>query len=340
LDSVSGVTSTPAIFEKAIAAGAEYEEAIRASARTGLSDMAAYEAIAIEDIRAAADVLRPVHDATHGADGFVSLEVSPLLANDTEGTVAEGRRLWRAVNRPNLMIKVPGTPAGIPAFGRLIAEGISVNVTLLFARSAYEATANAYLDGLEAWMAAKGDPARVASVASFFVSRIDAAVDALLDRKLSEAAASDEKVLKALRGKAAIANARLAYAHYTNLIGGERWKKLAAAGARPQRLLWASTGTKNPAYSDVRYVEELIGPDTVNTMPPATLEAFRDHGQVRASLAGNPDGAAQVLKNLESCGISLDAVTDKLLAEGVTLFADAFDKLLAALAYRMKALAG
>lgn len=338
-DSVSGVTSNPAIFEKAIASGAEYEDAIRAAARAGMTAQATYEAIAIDDIRAAADVLKPVYEATDGADGFVSLEVSPLLARDTEGTLAEGRRLWRAVDRANLMIKVPGTPEGIPAVRGLIAEGISVNVTLLFARAAYEAAAAAYIDGLEAWVAAKGDPGRVASVASFFISRIDAAVDAKVEKKLSVASAVDVASLSELPGKVAVANAKLAYAHYTHLVNGERWKKLAAAGARPQRLLWASTGTKNKAYRDVLYVEELIGSDTVNTMPPATLEAFRDHGKVRLSLPENPQGARDLLKHLDGSGISLDEVTDRLLDEGVVLFADAYEKLLAALASRMKALA-
>ncbi|MFM9970713.1 MAG: transaldolase [Burkholderiales bacterium] len=337
-DCVSGVTSNPAIFEKAITSGEEYLEAIRATARAGLSAQAAYEAIAIDDIRAAADVMKAVFEATQGADGFVSLEVSPHLANDTEGTLAEGRRLWRSVDRPNLMIKVPGTPAGISAVRRLIAEGISVNVTLLFARSAYEAAANAYLDGLEAWIAAKGDPRRVASVASFFISRIDSAVDALLEEKISSAQAAEAGSLLALRGKVAIANAKLAYAFFEKQIAEPRWTKLAAAGTRPQRLLWASTGTKNPAYSDVLYVEELIGANTVNTMPPATLEAFRDHGQARSSLAENPARAGEVLKELDSAGISLDAVTDQLLVDGVVLFADAFDKLLVALQARLKTL--
>lgn len=339
-DGVSGLTSNPAIFEKAMATGAEYAGAIGAAALAGMEAEAAYESIAIDDIRAAADQARSVFDATHGSDGYVSLEVSPRLAHDTEGTLAAGRRLWQAVDRPNLMIKVPGTPTGIPAIRRLIAEGISVNVTLLFARPAYEAAANAYVEGIEALIAARGDPRRVAGVASFFVSRIDTAVDALIEIKLAVSPGAAAQALGALRGKVAIANARLAYAHYQAMTGSERWRKLSAAGARPQRLLWASTGTKNPAYRDVLYVEELIGPETVNTMPPATMQAFRDHGMVRASLAENPQRADELLRNLEASGISLAAVTDALLADGVALFADAYDKLLAALASRMKALAG
>jgi len=338
-DGVSGLTSNPAIFEKAIASGAEYAEAIRSSALVGMTAQAAYEAIAIDDIRAAADVMKGVFEATDGADGFVSLEVSPRLAHDTEGTVEEGRRLWGAVDRPNLMIKVPGTPAGIPAIRRLIAQGISVNVTLLFARSAYESAANAYLDGLDEWIAAKGAASRVASVASFFVSRIDTAVDMQIERKLSGDTGTEITSRELLRGKAAIANAKLAYAHYARLLSGERWKKLADAGARPQRLLWASTGTKNPAYGDVLYVEELIGRDTVNTLPPATLEAFRDHGRVRASLAENLPRAGILLADLETSGISLDDVTASLLADGVVQFSDAYEKLLTALASRMKTLA-
>lgn len=338
-DGVSGLTSNPAIFEKAISSGVEYAEAIRLAARAGLESQAAYESIAIDDIRAAADVMKGVFEATDGADGFVSLEVSPRLAHDTEGTVEEGRRLWRAVDRPNLMIKVPGTPAGIPAIRWLIAQGVSVNVTLLFARSAYEAAANAYLDGLEEWIDAKGGARQVASVASFFVSRIDTAVDTQVERKLSGAPEAEMDGLGSLRGKVAIANAKLAYAHYTHLLSGERWKRLASAGARPQRLLWASTGTKNPAYSDVLYVEELIGRDTVNTLPPATLGAFRDHGRVRASLAEDLPRAGALLADLKSSGISLDELTGSLLDEGVAQFADAYDKLLAALASRMQTLA-
>jgi len=337
-DGVRGLTSNPAIFEKAMAGGAEYADAISAAARANRNAKTVYETLAIEDIRAAADVMMTVFDSSAGADGFVSLEVSPALANDTQGTFAEARRLWRAVARPNLMIKVPGTPAGIPAIRQLIGEGISVNVTLLFACSAYEAAAEAYLSGLEALAASGGKVARTASVASFFVSRIDSAVDALLDARIAAADTAQGQKLKSLLGEVAIANAKLAYASFTKMRAGERWKKLASAGARPQRLLWASTGTKNPAYSDVLYVEELIGPDTVNTLPPATLDAFRDHGKVRNSLGEDLAGAQAVLAELQHAGISLDEVTGRLLEEGVVLFADAFDKLLAALEARLRTL--
>ena len=335
-DDLRGLTSNPAIFEKAMVGGAEYADAIGGAARAGLDAATVYESLAIEDIRAAADVMKEVHASSAGADGFVSLEVSPALANNTQGTLTEARRLWRAVDRANLMIKVPGTPAGIPAIRQLISEGISVNVTLLFARSAYEAAAEAYLSGLETLAAAGGNLAGTASVASFFVSRIDSAVDALLEARIAAADAALAQKLKMLRGKAAIANAKLAYASFEKMLAGKRWKSLAAAGARPQRLLWASTGTKNPAYRDVLYVEELIGPDTVNTLPPATLAAFRDHGKPRSSIGEGLAEARLQLAELKQAGISLDSVTDRLLDEGVTLFADAFNKLLGALESRLR----
>ena len=338
-DDVRGLTSNPAIFEKAMAGGAEYEAGILAGAASGMDVRALYESLAIEDIRAAADLMLAVHRESRGADGFVSLEVSPELAHDTQGTLAEARRLWRAVDRPNLMIKVPGTPAGLPAVRALIAEGISVNVTLLFARAAYEATAEAYLAGLEQRLASGGELGSVASVASFFVSRIDATVDALLEGRASQVAGPEAVNLLSLRGKIAIANARLAYARFGELMSGDRWKRLAAAGARPQRLLWASTGTKNAAYRDVLYVEELIGPQTVNTLPPATLAAFRDHGVARPTLDSGTAEASEAMRWLERAGIDLDAETDRLLAEGVAQFEEAFAKLLAALQVRLAALA-
>jgi transaldolase/glucose-6-phosphate isomerase len=330
-DGVKGVTSNPSIFAKAITEGSEYRDALRERGRRGDSAQQIYEALAIEDVRGAADVLRPVYDATGRRDGYVSLEVSPHLAHDTEGTVAEARRLWASVNRPNLMIKVPGTPEGIPAVQALIAVGVNVNVTLLFSREAYRAAAHAYLAGLERRVADGADVAQVASVASFFVSRIDANVDAKLDR-LAESAASGERArLAGLRGRAAIANARLAYRMFRELGDSPRWRALAQAGAAPQRLLWASTSTKSPAYRDVIYVEELIGPDTVNTLPPATLAAFRDQGRLRASLGEDPEGAAAVMAEIEAAGIAFDRVTDELLAEGVRSFAQAFEGLLAAI---------
>lgn len=341
-DGIRGVTSNPAIFEKAIAGSDEYDDAIRAALAQGdRSVIDLYESLAVADIRKAADVLRPVFDETGGADGFVSLEVSPYLALDTEATVAEARRLWADVDRPNLMVKVPGTAPGVPAVRTLIGEGINVNVTLLFARRVYEEVAEAYIAGLEDLAARGGDVSKVASVASFFVSRIDSAVDALLQEKAAAATDPEEKSrIEELLGEIAIANAKLAYRSYKALIGSARWQALAARGARPQRLLWASTGTKNKAYSDVLYVDELIGPDTVNTVPPATLDAFRDHGTPAATLERSVDEAEAALATLDRIGISLDAVTDQLVTEGVTLFADAADKLLAAVALKRATVLG
>ncbi|TDR90011.1 bifunctional transaldolase/phosoglucose isomerase [Enterovirga rhinocerotis] len=341
-DDIRGVTSNPAIFEKAIAGSDEYDDALtEAQHAPGRTVMELFEGLAIEDIRDAADVLRPVFDETHGDDGYVSLEVSPYLADDTEGTVAEARRLWKEVARENLMVKVPATDAGIPAIRTLIGDGININVTLLFSQAAYEAVANAYLDGLEALAKAGGDVSKVASVASFFVSRIDSAVDKALDRKIAEANDPDEKAaLAALQGKVAIANAKLAYRRSKTLFGDGRFAALEAKGARAQRLLWASTGTKNKAYPDTLYVEELIGPNTVNTVPPATLDAFRDHGKVRASLEENVDEAAATLDRLARAGIDLDAITKTLVEEGVDLFKDAADKLLGAVATRRAGVLG
>ena len=324
-----GLTSNPAIFEKAVGQGADYAAEIAGLARSGLDAKAIYERVAIRDIQSAADALRPVYDATDGADGFVSLEVSPDLADDTEGTLSEARRLWRDVARPNLMVKVPGTPAGVPAIRELITEGISVNVTLLFSQQAYESVATAYIEGLEARSSLGADIRRVGGVASFFISRIDTAVDALIDRKIAVANEAGRAALAALKGRVAIANARLAYHHYQGLSAGARWRALAAKGARPQRLLWASTSSKNPAYRDVVYVEELIGAETVNTLPPATLEAFLDHGIAKSTITQDVEGARRALVELARAGISLDAVTDELLRDGVKLFADAFVKLLA-----------
>ena len=295
--------------------------------------MALYERLAIDDIRQAANSCAPSMRQRSGQDGYVSLEVSPYLAMDTEATVAEARRLWQAVGRANLMIKVPGTTPGLPAISQLIGEGINVNITLLFSQQVYQEVVEAYLAGLEPLMARGGDPAKVASVASFFVSRIDVAIDALIeDRSWETNRAGQHDALNGLRGKVAIANAKLAYQRYKRLFAGPRWETLRGKGAQVQRLLWASTGTKNPAYSDVLYVEDLIAPDTVNTLPPATMDAFRDHGKVRASLEENVDQAKQTMATLERSGISIDAVTAKLVEEGVQPFADAFDKLLGAVA--------
>ncbi|MBK3399443.1 MULTISPECIES: bifunctional transaldolase/phosoglucose isomerase [Methylobacterium] len=327
-DGLRGVTSNPAIFEKAIGHSDEYDDAIKAAGDQRVIDL--YEGLAIADIQAAADVLRPVFDASGGQDGFVSLEVSPYLALNTAETLAEARRLHAAVARDNLMVKVPATPEGIPAIRDLTADGININVTLLFSQDAYEQVANAYIEGLEKFAAAGGDVSRVASVASFFISRIDAAVDKRLDEKVK--AGGDGAALEGLKGKVAIANAKLAYRRYKRLFAGDRWEKLAAKGAHPQRLLWASTGVKSKAYSDVLYVEELIGPNTVNTIPPATMDAFRDHGTVRASLEEGVDEAERVLADLAKTGIDLDAVARQLVEEGVQLFVDAADKLLGAVA--------
>jgi len=330
-DGVGGVTSNPAIFHKAIEGSQDYAGAIDTlSAEGGRSAKEIYEALAIRDIQDAADVLRPVHRRTAGRDGLVSLEVSPDLAHDTAGTLEEARRLWRAIGRPNAMIKVPATAAGIPAIRALIAEGINVNVTLLFSLSAYEAVAEAFLAGLEARAAAGHDLAGLASVASFFISRIDTAVDAQIEERLASAPAERRELLASLAGKVAIANAKLTYQRYRELFAGPRFAALAARGAAPQRLLWASTSTKNPRYRDVIYVEELIGPDTVNTMPPETLAAFGDHGVARPSLEEDLPGARATMAALERADISMKRVTDDLLADGLRKFSEPFARLLAA----------
>ncbi len=338
-DGVRGMTSNPAIFEKAISGSDDYTDDLARHAADGLSPLQIYEAIAIGDIQAAADELRPVYDATQGADGYVSLEVSPHLADDVQGTIDEALRLAQAVDRPNLMIKVPGTAAGIPAVEALIGKGLNINITLLFAQANYAAVADAYIAGLEALASADGDVGSVASVASFFVSRIDALVDSTLEQMLQDEKDEDRRAsLEALRGRVAIANAKLAYQHYQTLSASDRWQALAAKGARPQRLLWASTGVKNPTYRDVLYVEELIGPDTVNTMPVPTFEAFRDHGVVAATLTLGVDDARQVMAALETVGISMLDVTDRLQTDAVRLFVVPFDKLLGAIETRCAAI--
>jgi transaldolase len=336
-DALRGITSNPSIFEKAIAGSKDYDKLLQAALRETRDPVAVYERLAVRDIQDAADELRSVYDVTRAHDGYVSLEVSPHLAHDTAGTIAEARRLWAAVARPNIMIKVPGTPAGIPAFAQLIGEGINVNVTLLFSCAAYRSVAEHYIDAIEHRAARHGDVARIASVASFFVSRIDTAVDKRLDALIAAVRSdADRARYKALLGKAAIANAKLAYRIYEELFGHARWHALAAKGAQPQRVLWASTSTKNPEYRDVIYVEELIGRDTVNTLPPATLDAFRDHGKVRRSLTEDVAGAQHVMNGLTAAGVSMDDVTAKLLDEGVQLFADAYDKLLGAIGERVR----
>jgi transaldolase / glucose-6-phosphate isomerase len=341
-DGVKGVTSNPSIFEKAIGSSDEYDGPIGQALKSGDRPVAElFEHLAIEDIQHAADVLRPVYDQLKGHDGFVSLEVSPYLAMDTKATIAEAERLWKEVSRKNLMVKVPATPEGLPAIEHLIGEGISINITLLFSQKVYVKVAEAYLAGLEKYVAKGGDPSHVASVASFFVSRIDSAVDKQLDERIARANDPTEKErLAALKGKVAIANAKLAYQEYKRLFSGPHWDRLAAKGAHPQRLLWASTGTKNKDYSDVLYVEELIGPNTVNTVPPATLDAFRDHGKPRDSLEENVEDARRVLAELEKSGISLDAITADLVKDGVKQFADAADKLYGAVAHKRAAVLG
>jgi transaldolase/glucose-6-phosphate isomerase len=341
-DGVKGVTSNPSIFEKAIGSSDEYDSAIGSALKKGDRPVAdLFEHVAVEDIQHAADVLRPVYDELKGHDGFVSLEVSPYLAMDTKGTIAEAERLWKDVHRKNLMVKVPATPEGLPAIEHLTGKGLNINITLLFSQKVYIEVAKAYIAGLEQLVADGGDPSHVASVASFFVSRIDTAVDKQLDEKIARANDPQEKErLAALKGKIAIANAKLAYQEYKALFSGSRWEKLAAKGAKPQRLLWASTGTKNKEYSDVLYVEELIGPNTVNTVPPATLDAFRDHGKVRDSLEENVEEAKHILDELDRSGISLDAITEELVKDGVKLFADAADKLYGAVAHKRATVLG
>ncbi len=329
-DGIRGVTSNPAIFEKAVRTDKEYAGALQQHGEA--SPAVAFEHLAIADIRAAADVLQPVYEGSRQRDGYVSLEVSPKLAHNSEATITEARRLWQEVERENLMIKVPATDAGIPAIQQLISEGINVNATLLFSRSMYQRTAEAFISGLEQRMQHGASLAGGASVASFFVSRIDTAMDAILGRRLEIAASQAEcEVLRGMLGKIAIANAKLAYQHYKTVFFTPRWQALAAHGAQRQRLLWASTGTKNPAYSDTLYIEELIGPDTVNTAPPATLTAFREHGRIRASLEEDVAGATVIINRLETLktlGVSLDEITDRLLDDGVRLFDEAYDKLL------------
>ncbi len=323
VDGLKGMTSNPAIFEKAIVDSGDYTQFLEEITKTTSDPTAIYEALAIEDVQRAADIFHPVYESTNKKDGYVSLEVSPYLALDRQATVEEARRLWTAVGKPNVMIKVPATSQCIPAIQTLIGEGINVNVTLLFAVEAYEKVAQAYIAGLTVYAQSGGDLSHVASVASFFVSRIDVSVDKELEKK------GDAKA-KALLGKVAIANAKIAYASFQKTFSGAAWEALEKQGAQKQRLLWASTGTKNKAYRDTIYVEELIGPDTVNTIPPATFDAFRDHGLVRNSLTEGLAEAPQVLADLAATGIDFKKITDALLEGGVKLFADAFDKLLGA----------
>lgn len=321
---ITGLTSNPSIFEKAISSGTDYDEAMVGLARSGKSAAEVFEALAIQDIRDVADLMRPIHDATGGRDGFASLEVNPHLAADTEGTIAEARRLFAALDRPNVMIKVPATPEGIPAVKQLIGEGINVNITLIFSLDMYAQVREAYIAGLEKLASDGGDVSKIGSVASFFVSRVDSAVDGQLEDKI----ANGSPELKDLLGKAAIANAKLAYREFNKTFNQDRFASLKRSGANVQRPLWASTSVKNIAYSDVLYVDSLIGEHTVNTLPEVTLDAFLEHGNPRPTLADGVDEASDAVERLKSAGVSMDQITSKLLADGVKAFADSFDALL------------
>jgi transaldolase/glucose-6-phosphate isomerase len=330
-DGLRGMTSNPSIFAKAISTSKDYSDILDSVDAKTLNATQLYEKIAVRDVQDAADIFRPVYEESRQRDGYVSLEVSPTLALEMQKTLDEARRLWKMVNRPNVMIKVPGTKECLPAIRQLLEEGININITLLFAQSAYESVAEAYIAALEARAAKGQDINHISSVASFFVSRIDTLADSLIDEKLKTASDSAQKtLLNNLKGKVAIANAKVTYKKYQELFSGPRWQALAAKGAQTQRLLWASTSTKNKAYRDVIYVEELIGADTVDTIPPATFDAFRDHGKLRASLTENVGEASKTMSDLEKAGLSMKEITDKLLVDGIKLFADAFKELLEA----------
>jgi len=335
-DALTGMTSNPTIFEKALAEGNAYDDQIR-SAAGDFTAMELFELIATTDVRDACDLFRGTHDRTNGADGFVSIEVSPGAANNANATISEATRLWATVDRPNVMVKVPGTVEGAVAVRQLTANGINVNITLLFAIEAHKSVIDAYMAGLEDRVQAGKDISKIHSVASFFVSRVDTEVDKRLDAAIAKSPANQE-TLKSLHGKAAIANAKLAYRLFQSEIASPRWKALASKGATVQRPLWASTSTKNPAYRDVMYVEQLIGPDTVNTMPPQTIDAFRDHGVVARTVDANVDAAQRTIDTLERNGISMRDVTDKLLRDGLASFQKSFDTLLAGLEKKTKAL--
>lgn len=335
---IRGVTSNPTIFNSAIAKSNDYDAALIPMARAGWDAERIFWQLAIEDIRAAADLFLPLYHETNGGDGYVSLEVSPSLANDSDATVAQVRQLWETVSRPNLMIKIPATKAGLPAIRRSIAAGMNVNVTLIFSLTRHAEVMAAYLSGLEDRLAAGQPVDHIASVASFFVSRIDTKVDARLEEIIRSEGAQAGRAA-ALLGQAAIANARLAYAAFRQTFAGPRWERLAARGARLQRPLWASTSTKNPAYPDTLYVDNLIGPDTVNTVPPQTLAAFREHGRAEMTITRDLDAARQTLAELEALGISMEQVTQELEDEGVRAFADAFDALLKTIDERREAAA-
>lgn len=337
-DALTGMTSNPTIFEKALAEGTAYDEQL-AGAPASLTAWDLFELVETDDVRSASDLFRPVYDRTGGTDGYVSIEVSPGAAHDAASTIAEAHRLWDEVGRPNVMVKVPGTTEGALAVRQLTADGLNINITLLFSLDAYRSVIEAYMQGLEDRVAAGREITHIASVASFFVSRVDTEVDRRIDAMLPSAAPDVAARLTALKGRVAVANAKLAYALFRERFAGDRWSALARRGAKLQRPLWASTSTKNPAYRDVMYVEDLIGPDTVNTIPPATIEAFRDHGEVRRTVTTGLDAARQCVADLESLGISLSAVTDKLLVDGIASFSKSFDTLIARLSEKSRALA-
>jgi transaldolase len=334
-DGLRGMTSNPSIFEKAIADSHDYDEDIQAMALKGIGAEAIYETLSQRDVQSAADEFRTVYERTDGKDGYVSLEVNPHLAHDTKGTMEEARRLWAALNRPNIFIKVPATPEGLPAIRQLISEGINVNITLLFGLPRYRQVVEAYLSGIEARATQGKAVKQVASVASFFVSRIDALVDPLLDKPIAQGG-KEAGLAKKIRGQVAIASAKMAYQIYKEIFGSDRFKKLAAQGALVQRLLWASTSTKNPDYNDVKYVEALIGSDTINTAPLETLDAYRDHGEPKARLEQDVKEARRVLERLPELGISIDNVTQQLEDEGVEKFSKPFDKLMETLTQRSR----
>jgi transaldolase len=338
-DALTGMTSNPTIFEKALAEGEAYDTTL-AAADAGLSPWELFELVETEDVRRACDLFMPVYEATGGQDGYVSIEVSPGVAEDPDATIAEGKRLWASVDRPNVMIKVPGTESGAVAVRELITAGVNVNITLLFSIEAHRRVIEAYLDALDARVAAGQPVDHVASVASFFVSRVDSEVDKRLDTILRQLPEDRQGHVASLKGKAAIANAKLAYRLFQEQFSGDRWAALRAKGARVQRPLWASTSTKNPAYRDVLYVEQLIGPDTVNTLPPATLEAFRDHGEVARTVDAGVDEAERVLADLTALGVAMPEVTEKLLTDGLASFQKSFDGLLAGIEKKMASLAG
>lgn len=336
---VRGLTSNPSIFKKAITSGSAYDEQLQALARQGQSPQDIYEALAVDDIRRAADILRPIYDTSGGKDGFVSLEVSPLLAHETEETLAEAFRLFETVDRPNLMIKIPGTPEGLPAIEASIARGLNINITLLFSCDTYSQVVDAYFAGLEQRVERGERIDSIGSVASFFVSRVDTLIDNLLDERIAGANGGEKAELEGLKGRAGIANAKLAYLIFKQRFNSPRWHALAEKGASLQRVLWASTSTKNPAYSDVLYVDNLIGPHTVNTAPPATIEAFLDHGILANRLDDGYDEAQGVVDGLAAHGIDMDAVTDQLLAEGIEKFEQPFDALIDAIDEKASTLA-